>query len=562
MKDDLAEFNASESRSGWSISDGTEDSELYSMLTGGESSKSSSGVRVNRIKALNLAEVWRAVSLISSDVARIPLEVLRRSGAGKEVMKEHPAWGLLRKRPHPFYNYFTWKQTAAAHVLMHGNHYSLIDRNLRGDPVALLILDPQHTWWEVIGGELWYNTYIPDTQQLFRVDPSRIVHFMNLSYDGRAGYSVLSLAADSFGFGLAARDFGARFFSNGARPSIILKHPGKLSETAKSNLRESWERLYSGTQNAHRTAVVEEGMEAQTIGQNAEESQLLESREFTVREIANWFCVPPHKLGDPTKTSYNSLEQENEAYLNESLDSRLVMMEAELESKLLTQAEQNSDDFRIEFNRDAIVRIDLRTRTEVQTILSNNGMLNLDEVRSQNNMPPLPDGLGQHFRIPANIITLGVDRPGVDGGDDATNGETPPGMTPTQSPAQPAIDDARDAALRELLADVTARTIRKVTLAAMRRAKNGERFFKWVTGELDDHRQHYADLLRMVVRIMHPDEDVEARVAGAVEMLFAALRERLLSAAECTEPELCGSVKRTVDAAAVSLSVRVVSECS
>lgn len=371
--------------------------------TASETWASAAGGRVGERRAMSYAAVYRAVALISGAVAKLPLVTYRRVvsalGEGKERARDHPAFGLLRHKPCPEMTAFTFKQTLQAHALLHGNGYAYVRRRGNGQPLELLLLSPKLTEPVRREGRLWYVTRASGRE--FRLPHDDVLHVRGLGGDGLVGYSVLSVARESLGLGLAARRHEAVFFKNSARPGVVLEHPGKLTPEGKKNLRESWERMHAGVDNHFRTAVLEEGLKAHLLTMTARDAQLLETRQFEIREIANWFGVPPHMLGDTSRTSYSSLEQENQSFLDNGLDPWLCCWEAECWDKLLSEAEKAGEAVVIEFLRAAWVRANLSARGEFYVRMLQAGVLCANEVRGLENLNPIPGG--DVFRVPLNM---------------------------------------------------------------------------------------------------------------------------------------------------------------
>jgi len=360
---------------------------------GGESL---SGVTVNATTALQYAPVWKAVNLISSDIAKIPLLTYKREGEGKTRDVNHPAYNLLKNKPNPWMTAYVWKQLLGHRVLLRGNFYCWIERKtingVAGIPVALYPLPNEDTYPVVVTDgsnrqRLWYVTRIKD--RLTKLLPYNIFHVKGLG-DGLEGQSVVSNAKDSIGLGMATQKYGSVFFKNGAGYTVALEHPGRISEEAGKRLVENWNKMHQGLDNAHKIAVLEEGMKASTLSMNHDDAQFLETRNFNVKEIANWFSLPPHKLGDDAKTSYASLEQENQAMLDDCLDPWLCNIEAECRDKLLTFKEKQNDSHIVEFLRQALLRADMKSRGEFYTKMTTNGIMTRNEVRARENLNPLP----------------------------------------------------------------------------------------------------------------------------------------------------------------------------
>ena len=236
---------------------------------------------------------------------------------------------------------FTFRQTLQSHALIHGNGYAYIFRDANAGPTDMLVLDPEYVTPIKEDGRLLYlvtNMQLPDGQTRDRkILPENILHIRGLSHTGLVGYSVVDILRESLGLGLAAQKYGSVFFKNNARPSMVIEMPGQLRDTeAVSRLRDSWGKIHEGIDNSNKPAILENQASVKNLSFSNEDAQFLQTREFEIRQVANIIGVPPHKIGDPTRTSHSSLESENQAYLQDSLDPWLCNWEKECEDKILT----------------------------------------------------------------------------------------------------------------------------------------------------------------------------------------------------------------------------------
>lgn len=372
--------------------------------------ESAAGVRINAEKALTYAPWWRGINLLSSDVGKLPLLVYRRNGPGKERDPQHQAYRLLRYRVNnELMSAFTFKQTLTSHALSHGNGYAWILRSGDARPQELIVLNPLDVIPFRENGRFWYGVRVGVEWR--RINPTDIFHIKGLSPDGMRGYSVYAKARESLGEGLAAQEYGSRFFSNGARPSVVIEVPNGMSDDAQRSFLKQWERMHTGLESSHRTAILTNGAKVNGFSVNARDSQLHEIRKFNLVDIANWIGVPVHKVGGEGRTAYSSLEQENQAYLDESLDPWLVRWEDECREKLLTEEQKERDTHTVEFLRQALVRADIVARYTAHNIAVRGGWENRDEVRNSENKGPLPDGEGQKFFAPLELQVVGEDQP-------------------------------------------------------------------------------------------------------------------------------------------------------
>lgn len=485
----------------------------------GIGSKTATGLKITPKSAMTYAAVWRAVNLISGDVAKLPCFVYARNGEGKSRATKHPAFPLLRHKANGDMTAFTVKQTLIQHALLRGNGYAYIVRDGGAAPLELLPLDPGATYPVRANGVLYYVTTAATEQR--RIPATDMFHVKGLGFDGLVGYSVIEYASESLAMGLAAREYGARFYSNGAEAGVLLEHPGKISKDAAERLRDSWNKMHSGLENKHKTAVLEEGMTANKITLSARDSQLIESRQFEIREVANWFGVPPHKLGDTTRTAFASLEQENQSYLDEALDRWLVNFEEEARDKLLTEEEKRNDSHIVEFERKAMVRANLEARANYyRTAGGGRPWMTVNEIRGTENMNPDDDEDSNQLMVPLNIQSP-ISEP-----------EQPSKPPPTSEPPQPQppVEDEEsasaklDAAHRRLMLSALVGMVRRVGGQARHAAKKPPEFRAWLDQSLE------ADNGKTIAEAVGPV--IDARIAAG-QPCFAAgrLSQYLIAAA-------------------------------
>ena len=377
-----------------------------------------SGTVINEDRALQISTFYEAIDMISSDIAKLPFDTYDKAEGGRTKVKTNASYRLLKKAPNDYTNPYDFKKTLVANVLIAGNGYSYIVRDGSAKPTELIWLNPNETEpFKVFDKEtkkfkVWYSTTLDDGRRLtFPSDD--VIHIKGLSPDGLKGYNIISRARQSLGQAFSAQAYGNNFFKNDASGHVVLTTDKKLSVEAINNLRESWERMRRGVGNFHKTAVLHDGIKIEQVSLSAKDAQLLETRKWSIRDIASWFRMPPHKLGDDSRVSYSSLEQENQSYLDQCIDPWLVTMEEEFSRKLLTTRDYFGDTRFIEANRNALLRADTTTRFTAYNQAIQTGFMNRDEVRERENLNPMPDKLGQSFYTPLNV-TLTPD-PEIDG---------------------------------------------------------------------------------------------------------------------------------------------------
>lgn len=491
-----------------------------------------SGQSVNRQTILTYSPIWRGVNLLSTDVAKLPLHVYKRVGEAKERDTSHPAYKLVHRKASPTVTAFTFRQTLTAHTILHGNGYAHITRR-DGQPKELTILAPHTIYPGHVDGQLVYS-HQPEDGNGQILAPSDVLHIKGLGYDGFQGYGIIAKGRESIGRGMAAGEFASRFYVNGGSFRVLISFPGNMTTEAQQEFIRQWKKMQS-PENANGVALMTGGGDVKPFSMTAEDAQLLESRQFEIREAANWLGLPPHKLGDTTRTAFASLEQENASYLQESLDGWLCAWESELNDKLLTTPQIDRDTHVIEFTREAIVRMDASTRTSVLIQKLNNGLLSANEIRAMDNLPKLPEG-GDDYRIPKNISIMGEEPEPVAGGEN-DEGDQP----------APSEDEGGVRALEVVALDVGNQVVSRLERAAERAARKPAGFLEWARGLEAEHRQAVAKMLSAVVQAactLAGEGDHAAITERAAGQILADWRQQMIVyGRQRTADELPGAVE-------------------
>ncbi len=380
----------------------------YSFFLGG----SSSGKTVNERSAMQMTAVYSCVRILSEAVAGLPLHVYRYDGkGGKDKALEHPLYRLLHDEPNPEMTSFAFRETLMTHLLLWGNAYAQVIRNGKGEVVSLYPLMPSKmTVDRDQAGRIYYaysrtqedaNTLGRDQQVL--LSSHDVLHIPGLGFDGLVGYSPIAMAKNAIGMAIACEEYGASFFANGAAPGGVLEHPGVVKDPKR--VRESWNTIYQGSRNAHRIAVLEEGMAYKSIGISPEQAQFLETRKFQINEIARIFRIPPHMVGDLEKSSFSNIEQQSLEFVKYTLDPWVVRWEQSLHRALFSPEEKKR--FFVRFNLDGLLRGDYQSRMAGYAVGRQNGWMSTNDIRELENLDRIPPELGGDlYLINGNMTKL------------------------------------------------------------------------------------------------------------------------------------------------------------
>ena len=372
----------------------------WNFLFGG----TTSGKAVNERTAMQTSAVYACVRILAESVAGLPLHVYERTANGSKSTKpSHPLYRLLHDEPNREMTSFVFRETLMSHLLLWGNAYAQIIRDGRGFPIALYPLLPdQMAVDRNESGELVY-TYQSDKGQV-KLRRENILHIPGLGFDGLIGYSPIAMAKNAVGLALATEDYGATFFANGANPGGVLEHPGVIKPEQADRLRESWQSQFGGA-NAHKVAVLEEGLKFHQMSIPPEQAQFLETRKFQINEIARIFRVPPHMVGDLEKSSFSNIEQQSLEFVKYTLDPWVVRWEQSLQQALILPSEKAT--IFIKFNLDGLLRGDYQSRMQGYSTGIQNGFMSVNDVRGLEDMNLLTaeEGGDLHF-VNGNMVKL------------------------------------------------------------------------------------------------------------------------------------------------------------
>ena len=366
----------------------------YSILFG----STTSGKVVNERTAMQTTAVYSCVRILAETIASLPLHLYQYKNQGKEKIYDHSLYRLLHDEPNPEMTSFVFRETLMSHLLLWGNAYAQIIRDNAGRVLALYPLLPNKMRVDrASNGELYY-IYTRDTgdnpsisgygEVILRSE--NILHIPGLGFDGLVGYSPIAMAKNAVGMTLACEEYGASFFTNGANPGGVLEHPGVVKDPSK--IRESWNSIYKGSGNAHKVAVLEEGMKYQQIGIPPEEAQFLETRKFQINEIARLYRIPPHMVGDLEKSSFSNIEQQSLEFVKYTLDPWVIRWEQALQKALLLPSEKTR--YFIKFNVDGLLRGDYASRMSGYATGRQNGWLSANDIRELEDMNPISTNEG------------------------------------------------------------------------------------------------------------------------------------------------------------------------
>lgn len=450
--------------------------------------------------ALKFGAVFACVRILAESVASLPLILYERQERGKRRATEFYLYNLLHDRPNEMMTAFEFRETVQGHLALWGNAYSQIEYDDAGRIIELWPLNPgMMLETKVENGQRLYHYQLPNGN-LQWISGYIIWHLRGLGNDGLNGYSPIGLMRKAVGLGMAAEEFGSRFFKNDARPGIVLEHPGKLSDTAHKNLKESWGEEHKGVSKSHRVAILEEGIKLHEIGIPPEDAQFLETRKFQVQEIARIFRIPPHMLADLERATFSNIEHQGIDFVVHTLRPWLVRWEQSILQNLMLSKERER--YFAEFLVDGLLRGDTKSRYDAYAVGRNGGWLSANDIRELENMNPIEGG--DAYLVPLNMVPAdsvadgSLDQQSPDE-DNQNRGNQAPIIETRAVPKTAQSRHRLQRSWRKVYRETAARVLRResndIRAAARKYLANGDtaRFSVWLA---DFYRQHVEFVMR------------------------------------------------------------------
>ena len=310
---------------------------IRTVLGGG--SGTASGTTVSNDSAMRQATVYSCVNILSRVIGMLPCHMMERVGKNREVANDFHLYDLLHDMPNEWMTASEFWGMAMNHLSLRGNFFALKVKTTMGKVVELIPFGPDivQNVEQNTNYTLTYKCTLPDGTQL-DIPGSEMMHIKGMTMNGYLGMNPIEYIRESVGLGLATEEFGARYFGNGTHPSMIVEHPGKLSDAAHKNLKESLGEAYSGLGKSHRLMLLEEGMKTQAITISPEDSQFLDTRRYQKDEIVDiFFGLPLTVMNSGSNTpTYASAEQFSIGFIVYALMPWIVTLEKSVYRDLLT----------------------------------------------------------------------------------------------------------------------------------------------------------------------------------------------------------------------------------
>lgn len=354
------------------------------------------GKSITTTEAIAFPSVWRAVTLISGLAGHMPIKAWR----GED--KERVAWPLLDESPAPGYTRQQWMETLMGHLLTNGNFTAFKVKDQKsGATVALLPYQPKRVKFKATAPTdenptgRWFEIQDDNGNIVATLSPKEVFHVAMFSLDGFVGLSPIGVCREAIAAGLSAQEFANKLWSNGVLAAGILTTEKRLDDAAAKSLKRRWKERVQGIDAAYDIAVMDSGTKFQQLTIPMEDAQFLESRFFSVEEVARMFGLPPHLLSHQERqTSWGTgIEQHNIGFVTYTLQPvYLSRVEARLTELINENPLYARNKPQVQFVLQGLLRGDSQQRSQFYMRMRQIGAMSPNEVRALENLPPFEGG--------------------------------------------------------------------------------------------------------------------------------------------------------------------------
>lgn len=454
---------------------------------------------------MKVAAIWQGVTMMSGDVAKIPLEIYRRlDGSDREVDSSHASYEAVRYQANPDQSAYEFRRQMMVHVLIWGNAYAYLERDGAGNVVGMYPLLPDRTTCRKIDGRLVYQSEVGCKLEYF--DCHDVWHLKGVSFDGINGLDPVAYARHAIGKILAREDFASQFFNNGGRVGGILQLPWAKDKTKTDRKEEGFRKAYESKDAAFKTVILRGNAKFHAAQSSFADTQMVELEQSDVKVAARILNMPPHKLGAEGNSSYNSLEQENQAYYDNCLSHWFIGIESQCRQKMFSRETRSEGMLFFEHTIGALLWADSKTVANIGSNAIRSGWLKPNDVRRWFNFNATPDG--DQLYVPSGMVAAG---------------SLPAEPDDSNDPDDDSDSDEMQDAVRQLIDETTARFHKRLAVRTSKvvAKRSPDEIKDWIeTGILDDQRDAGRRMFAAAQRIIDSLVNEEERISESELLKF------------------------------------------
>ncbi|HGE8481948.1 TPA: phage portal protein [Serratia marcescens] len=351
-----------------------------------------SDVYVSPETAMKLAAVYSCIYVLASNVAQMPLHVMRKDGNTVSPAREHPVFYLVHDEPNDWQTSYKWRELKQRHVLGWGNGYTRVHRSRRGEVTELEACMPWETTLLKTGGRYTYGLY--NEEGSFAVSPDDMIHIRALGNNQKMGLSPIMQHAETIGMGMSGQKYTSSFFSGNARPAGIVSVKGDLKPEGWDRLKKLWQKAAVALRSQeNKTLLLPADLDYQALTVSPVDAQLIDMMKLNRSMIAGIFNVPAHMINDLEKATFSNITSQAIQFVRYTIMPWVANWEQELNRRLFTRAERTAG-FYVRFNLAGLMRGTPQERAQFYHYAITDGWMSRNEARAFEDMNPV-DGLDE-----------------------------------------------------------------------------------------------------------------------------------------------------------------------
>lgn len=332
-------------------------------------------------RAMRFSAVYAAIRLRSNTIASLPKTLYSISDNRRETAKDHPVYKLLKNKPNPFQNPFVFWNFINTCVDGWGNSFVLIKREVSATPKALIPIHPTQVMISVQAGKKYYNVYGTKYYDGIYSDED-MMHFYFYSIDGIKGVNPIEYNAGAIASGIGAQEFGNEYFENKGNIRAVIETEERINKDNAKKFLDNFEESKK-----YGNPLLTHGFKWKNITAQPDSSQMIESKTLSIQDVARIFMVPPHLLGDLSRSTFSNIEHQDIEFVKHYVRPTVKMYEQEIDRKLLFEDERNKIESK--FNLDGLLRGDMSARAEYYQKAVLSGWMSRNEVRQMEYFNPI-----------------------------------------------------------------------------------------------------------------------------------------------------------------------------
>lgn len=349
-------------------------------------------VQVSAETAMKLAAVYACIYVLSSNIAQMPLHVMRKSNNKVEPARDHPVFYLVHDEPNIWQTSYKWRELKQRHILGWGNGYTLVKRGRRGEVTSLECCNPWETTLLNTGGRHTYGVY--NDEGAFAISPDDMIHVRALGNNQKMGLSPILQHAETIGMGMSGQKYTSSFFNGNARPAGIISVKNELNDQSWTRLKNMWQKAVAALRSQeNKTMLLPAQLDYKALTVSPVDAQLIDMMKLNRSMIAGIFNVPAHMINDLEKATFSNISEQAIQFVRYSIMPWVTNWEQELNRRLFTRSERAAG-YYSRFNLSGLLRGTPKERAEFYHYAITDGWMSRNEARAFEDMNPC-DGLDE-----------------------------------------------------------------------------------------------------------------------------------------------------------------------